>query len=325
MLNEEQYEALWNHSPNGMGSFATKTGIAAPPPYDEYIIRENMFQDYLDIFRGVNTRGNIAIRPHEPAIWYYPHPFFIVDEATNLRNIPQLIDRPCIKYILIAEAPPKVKNEDLNLEDNERIKYIYNSHLRGGSYITAPLNAFGTIGANQMPQTQRLLALATNGVLVLDLYPFAIKYTSQIRNSLTKNNILANFYCDQINLYSVYNRLNTILNEIQYHKILKGCFIAPPNTSNAIANHIIANNLQNFNFNINNNLQIIIFDTRHNDIGNFEYRAINNTLIISVKLNNIYEIGGLKEIPQYRCCCYSGSKTVPHEIFIKNALGLDPD
>ena len=66
MLTLADYTALWIHNPLGMGSFATITGIAAPPPYTDYVIRENMLEDYLDIFRGINTRGNPHIRPEVP-------------------------------------------------------------------------------------------------------------------------------------------------------------------------------------------------------------------------------------------------------------------
>lgn len=66
MLTLAQYNSLWFHNPLGMGSFATITGIAAPPPYADYVIRENMLEDYLDIFRGMNTRGNLHIRPEVP-------------------------------------------------------------------------------------------------------------------------------------------------------------------------------------------------------------------------------------------------------------------
>jgi hypothetical protein len=86
MLLEKQYKELWG---------THFSGITTCPSYNEYIIRENMLEDYLDLFRGRNTREDRAIRPTN---WYYEHPFF--DEKGN--SI--LKEKPCIKYILIAEA-----------------------------------------------------------------------------------------------------------------------------------------------------------------------------------------------------------------------------
>ena len=93
MLNEEQYEDLWNDH------FAPIVPAGTiMPPYNDYVIRENMFEDYLDIFRGINTRHIRQIFP--VGGWYYEHPFFNADGTCILVNI------PCIKYILIGEACP---------------------------------------------------------------------------------------------------------------------------------------------------------------------------------------------------------------------------
>jgi hypothetical protein len=56
----------------------------AMPSYDEFKISERMLEDYLDIFRGYNSREGDNLMP-------YPHPFF--DENGNSL----LKVKPCIK------------------------------------------------------------------------------------------------------------------------------------------------------------------------------------------------------------------------------------
>lgn len=153
MLTPEQYEALWIHTPNEINSFATITGIEAPPANDEYVIRENMFQDYLDIFRGVNTRGDIVIRPQEPGEWYYEHPFF------NANGISLLEETPCIYNVLIGEAAPKKKGKEYknDLKPHEYLTYIYNVEIPGGGqYITSILNAFNVKKIDKISTKERL-------------------------------------------------------------------------------------------------------------------------------------------------------------------------
>ena len=35
-----------------------------------------------------------------------------------------------------------------------------------------------------------------------------------------------------------------------------------------------------------------------------------------------YALGNLRVVPIYACCGYGGAGIVPHQIFIKNALGI---
>ena len=191
MLTEAEYNGLWEDN------FAPKFGGILIPDYDQYNIRENMFQDYLDIYRGFNSRN---IRLIQPNPWYYEHPFF--DNNGNLK-----LDKvPKIKYILIAEAAPNIQ---ININQINQIKYIYNTNLMGGQYITAPLNAFGIIANNTI---DRLLLLASKGALIIDLFPFALEYTN-LRDIIINNKIDANFWQSNDNPYSMNNRLHQLKNE----------------------------------------------------------------------------------------------------------------
>lgn len=97
MLNKKQFDDLWGAS---IGSLRP---TILTPDYNDYLLREGMLEDYLDIFRGYSTRErNGEIRMP------YPHPFF------NADGTPKLDKTPCIKYILVGEAPPPLKDEDLN-------------------------------------------------------------------------------------------------------------------------------------------------------------------------------------------------------------------
>jgi hypothetical protein len=93
-LNENEFVQLWNEH------FAPLTN-AAIPDFHEHLVSERMLEDYLDIFRGHNTRvGNIQMP--------YPHPFFDAD------GNPLLVEIPCIKYILIGEARPPLNPSNYN-------------------------------------------------------------------------------------------------------------------------------------------------------------------------------------------------------------------
>ena len=58
MLTRPQYENLWETH----FSRIVPASILMPD-YCEYLNREHMLEDYLDIFRGINTRASRAIQP----------------------------------------------------------------------------------------------------------------------------------------------------------------------------------------------------------------------------------------------------------------------
>jgi hypothetical protein len=196
-MTNQDYNRLWG---SGFSSLS-KDPI---PTYNDYLIRERMLEDYIDIFRGFNTRDKKLEMP-------YSHPFF--DKKGNL-----LLDtKPVIKYVLIGEAPPPVNLAILNkchpIIGDENNTYFYNvTHVKKRQpwlssvrvnwkcppFRPCPINKINT-----------LLCLASKGVLLLDLFPFAISY-SKIRNSLNNSRVTDYYWNDMSNPYSIQVRLNKI-------------------------------------------------------------------------------------------------------------------
>ncbi|MEI7509077.1 MAG: hypothetical protein WCJ62_06390, partial [Flavobacterium sp.] len=305
ILTPLQYDALWHHNPLGMGSFATITGIAAPPPYADYVIRENMFEDYLDIFRGINTRHH---RPMPAGGWYYEHPFF------NADGTPILNKKPCIKYLLIAEACPELG-----------VNYFYDITMimiLGQGYLNAAYNAtYNGLGPaipwaplhNPADKFNKLLDLASRGVLLIDIFPFAINYTTALRHNLANNHITNLFFNNVANLYSVTNRVTEIIeNGLVCENFLEGTnsvFIAPTVTSYRLAHQI-------------NIIPPIVTNPLIFAIGENSLRLMPPYFILQPPNNYFYHLipvgtnlggfplplhhGGLHtiKVPRYICCAY---------------------
>jgi len=209
MLTNIDYTSLW-------GSFAAIPSLMrinplGMPLYQEYLEREHFQQDYLDIFRGYNSRGNFRIRPIHPIVMLPPHPFF--DLAGNpLLNINgvnlQNVYGNSIKHILIAEACPI-----------GGANYIYDvSEIdpKGQTYLRACFSA--TYGHNApffpwKPITSVndkitvLLDLARRGVLLLDIFPFALKYDSTPRGILNTTGVTHSFWNDLTNTNNLQSRI----------------------------------------------------------------------------------------------------------------------
>ena len=222
MLTLTEYEHLWKTHFSGIVPAGTLM-----PDYCEYLNREHMLEDYLDIFRGVDTRASRVIQPCHG--WYYPHPFFDEKGEGN-------IEKPlCIKYMLIAEACP---------EGGANYFYDINEIINQG-YLNAAYNAtYGFAGPSipwvsfttKFDKVNCLLDLAKRGVLLLDIFPFAIKYKT-IRNSLNKIGTTANFW-NGLNAVSLENRVNTFTNLLCDDWDL--CMIAPPIIALYVLNNYIA-------------------------------------------------------------------------------------
>ncbi len=294
MLTEEDYKKLWETH------FQNLKGIKMPP-YCEYIDRENMLEDYLDIFRGINTRN---LRPIPPCKWHYTHPFF------NSNGSPKLKTKPFIKYIMIGEAaPPSIVN----------YFYYTGAASKQTGYFTAPCKAFGVITGSK---EDKLIALANKGVLLLDLFPFALDY-NKLRDKLISNNAVIDFWDNKENPYSVINRLLDIVDLLDKISV-SSALIAPPKISHHIAVKLNAVTGQLSNLGLTFRMGGNQFIPKH--IINKDKFFIKVPLCS--KLNNTYNIPINKmgthciQVPIYACCCYSGSQTVPHELFIRNAFYL---
>lgn len=197
MLSKKQFDDLW------AGSFGPLFPKVSIPDYHEYLLREGMLEDYLDIFRGYSTRernGEIRLP--------YPHPYF------NTDGTPKLGTTPCIKYILVGEAPPPLNTSVLNgCNGDKNNSYIYDiTHVKSSPWLTSTRDAFGA--CNYSPcshdKIDYLLKLASKGVLLLDLFPFAILFTG-LRKRLNKKGLTLSFWNDPTNPFNLQERVNRLV------------------------------------------------------------------------------------------------------------------
>lgn len=270
--------------------------------YDSYLLRENDLEDYLDIFRGIDTR---QLRNQNVA---NPHKFAGI-----------LTYGYSVKYILIAEAAPPGNN------------YIYTN--ASGDYILAALKAFNVPNLNTLTTIQKLEALAQNGILVLDLFPFNLDYNLKIRGAgmtlreiLIAKNITSDFLINTNIIYSIINRVNSLrcqINNFLNHNNINTALMATP----IINNYLGALNFSGFfNFssspiNIQNGLNSFNFHVsidharkRYSWPANPHMEIINNS-------KTHYNVAALTTSPFYISSCNNGSGS-PHEILIRNALNL---
>lgn len=303
MLSKSEYENLWVTHFEGLTSIEM-------PDYGEYVVREHMIEDYLDIFRGRSTRLTRSFVPYDHP---YAHPFFDeLGKPLYKEKIP-----PFIKYIFISEAPSLSNTPESPL-------FIYNIQRLGGACITSPLGAFG-YDYTGMTQVERLLALASEGILIIELFPFAIDY-SKLRHALLSG-VVNGFFDSLDNTYSVKNRLSDIeeLISIEFKKIIpNACFIACPTVSYYLSAYI---NLPQPNSFLNFRLGVNTF-THHNPLSSPSSSGLNipvtthpNHLIGIIPFQ--YPLENINTVPTFCCSTYSGIRGLPNSLFIKNALGLE--
>lgn len=196
MMSNRQFSDLWGAS---IGSLRPAMPL---PNYNDYLLRERMLEDYLDIFRGYSTRereGEIRMP--------YDHPFF------NSDGTPKLEKPPCITYILVGEAPPPLNTSVLNgCNGDKKNSYIYDiTHVKSSPWLTSTRDAFAV--CNYSPcshdKIDYLLKLASKGVLLLDLFPFAILFTG-LRKRLNKKGLTLSFWNDPTNRYNLQERINRL-------------------------------------------------------------------------------------------------------------------
>jgi hypothetical protein len=283
MLKEDVYKDLWETHFTGVGIRKTSkeddNPNNCPNDYCDYLIREHMFEDYLDIFRGVNTRDHRTIKLCEE--WYYPHPYF--------ENNVCLIDTPALKYVMIGEAAPSSGET-----------YFYNiKHWDSTSWLSAPVKAFSLPYKKPINEDEKrdlLLELAKEGYLLIDLFPFSLKFTSNIRKKLNSKGVSDFFY----------KRLQTKIGDIliglkedqnaDINTDIKVAFSGPPTVHHYLAYKI--------------------------NIGTL-------TLLHSLKChtdpNSLSLKGSLPpptQQPYFLCCTYDATNQNPHELFIRNAFDL---
>ncbi len=208
-MTRTQFNDQWNRDFAGLSSLA---GVPMPN-YDDFRISERMLEDYLDIFRGFNSREGEIGMP-------YDHPFFDANGNSLLGY------KPCIKYILIGEARPQQVAPRLNdCNGDEANTFFYNVNhigtiinISGREYrnptpwLNAPRLNWGCPPFQPCPSNkiQTLLCLASKGVLLLDLFLYAISYSTKLRNTLNNNGTTRSFWDNPTNPYSLSNRIAAI-------------------------------------------------------------------------------------------------------------------
>ena len=307
MLTFAEYENLWN------AHFAGINGLRGQlmPPYNQYLEAENMLEDYLDIFRGVNTR-NLRANGDNP--WYYDHPFFDGDT-------PKLKEKPCIKYIMIGEARPKLKNDKPGT-------YFYNvNHLGSTGWLREPFKAFNNNVWNQplnpLDKIKILLNLASKGYLLIDLYPFNLNYGFRINGNQNLRHFLSN---EEVGEF-FFNRLITMLPDHLFCKentpiiAFSGPAITHHHIVHKLANHRILlplniNSLLMPNYFIEPIAIPALFPLPEKIIPWNPLIHPLNADVRYIRPNNIFYA------PFYRCECWDGAYQNPNEIFIRTAFNL---
>ena len=182
MLTLTEYGHLWKTHFSGI----VPAGVIMPD-YCEYLNREIYQQDYLDLFGaivaetfprvmiGANWYVEITRHPilstlgltllHRPYIYHHTdgNDYLLVDYDFPYKG--QLNKGRCIKYIMIGEAA----------RPDSAGTYFYNiNHTNRTDYFSAPCNAFSVVKGSKR---DKLIDLAINGVVLLDIFPFALDYT----------------------------------------------------------------------------------------------------------------------------------------------------
>lgn len=317
MLTLPEYEQLWHQAaPHGFGM----PPHVEMPVYIQYVQREIYLQDYLDLFSddghityprinlanggfGVEVNGEII-----PVDYDYPW-----DEGTRKK-------KRCISHIMVAEAPPTAI-----------VNYFYyaGAGAINTGYFTAPYNAFFNVPPPG-PRITDLLKFADAGFVLLDLFPFAARFTSKLRDSLVKENAVflstaKDFWENSANHYCLLNRI-VALPRCNSISTIKACLGLPP-----IICHYLAQNLNGGlppsppigNLGLNFRLKINTFLPPHLAIhpsGRFFARPPLGTQLVGCE-GIFYPLLSIL-VPYYRCSCYNGAGMVPSALFIKNALCL---
>jgi hypothetical protein len=245
ILTPVQYNNLWTAT---LG-----TPIQTIPCYYQYLQREVYYQDYLDLFccppGGNETFQRVQINGHQTVDIPNLPPdstgaYTVIDPATG--NVKLIVDYDfpykgelCknrkIQYILIGEAAPSPAIPNVNATGNDTSNsYFYNTkHIKSTSYFSAPVSAFGVLGNTK---TDKLVGLATNGVLLLDLFPFACNYDTSLRNRLNLLGVTQDFWDNPVNPYSLFNRMGGLIGCL--HSCWDLSLMATPTISNYIVEPI---------------------------------------------------------------------------------------
>ncbi len=202
------------------------------------------------------------------------------------------------------------------------------NHLDRSPYFTAPREAFGI--PPDMPKPQVLWLLAQQGVLLLDLYPFAIDYTSDFRAALNAGGVSEHFWGTPGPVLAP-ETIGARINAIRGMGLLdpegvKLAFMAPPKLCHFLAHQINLGALPNFGTTIRMGVNATIPPVLPAP-GHVIPGPLPPTFLVGppphaslVGLGGVVRpLGGLRRIPYYACTCYDGAGN-PNSLFIQNAL-----
>lgn len=337
ILSYEEYISRWT-APAGFGQ------IIDPPCYHEYLQREVYKQDYLDLFFGKKTfeRNEIdekyyvkipdlEIPLHKSYTIVHEKQLFILVDYKYPWTCEELKERS-IEYVMIGEAAPSDMAYFfyyvLNLQNEKTLKKNKNNKIIKDykGYVTAPYSAIikeTTKKCNDSDKRDILIEFAKKGVLLVDLFPFAVDY-DKLRNRLIKDEeeSLSFKYFKKLE-----EEIKFLTNKISFKKEFKSVLIAPTKISYQLAKIINKKNVSVLNLEKGENR----FLAEHNNKNNFFFKDIQTTNLLNghykIAITSINKKTKEKKIkalsvPIYKCCAYSEAGTVPHATFIKNALGI---
>jgi hypothetical protein len=231
ILSHADYNFRWT-APSTVGFGQT----VCPPCYLEYLQREIYKQDYLDLFLNVKTfyrtligdkyyvkitgcpiLGGLGIPNHEIYTIFNGIDLCILVDYEYPWSEEELKKERCIKYVMIGEAAPQQnpKIVGYGMADNENSFFYNKLHLKNTNYFTEPCIVFDAgIAplATVLNKRNSLLEFANKGVILFDIYPFAISYSTPFRTFLTVNL----FYDDFIDLLTLNIALFCHPNELKF-------------------------------------------------------------------------------------------------------------
>jgi hypothetical protein len=340
MLPYIDYQNKWtNPAPAGFGRM-----LMDMPSYHDYLIREIYQQDYLDLYLGAMTFNRTIVggiyyvqitgNPILSVLGIPLDPLFTLTMGGNDYikvdydypwTIAQLNQKRCIKYIMIGEAAPQVFPRSAlsyNINDAENSYFFNILHTNpSSSWLSASIAAFtpspnGSVLAGPS-KLQKLLYLADNGYILIDLFPFAFSYTTPFRTFLNTSGVSSHFFVNEV--ITKINKLNQIglfciteRNENTTQAIM--AFSGPPKIHHFLANEIALGSITLPSY----------IDCRSymNDTipATIPAPPLNWTRVW-ISGNNLWgTIVLLNSVPFYRCCTCQNAQGGPNQVFIKIAF-----
>ncbi len=135
------------------------------------------------------------------------HNFGIIPAPNTIKDAGMLSDIQKINLYLSDEM--KSSYTDALLKGIKNV-----THVNQTPWLNAPRIAWNCPPFTPCPanKIQTLLCLASKGVLLLDLFPFAIRFSTNLRTSLNNNGSTLSFWNDKANPYNLVYRLRNINN-----------------------------------------------------------------------------------------------------------------